>query len=55
VTGRWWFATSADILRVERETPTVEELGRRAGEAVAADQRYQEQVREMVEGLKRPR
>lgn len=43
--------TSADMIRLERETPTVEELGRRAGEAVANDPRQRAYVEELVRNM----
>lgn len=51
MTGRWWEATSADVIRVERETPTTEELGRRAGEAIVADPRQKAYVEGLVQGM----
>lgn len=38
-----------------RPLPSVQELGRMAGEAIASDPRQEVYVRELVEGLKRPR
>ena len=39
------------MIRVERETPTVEELGRRAGEAVANDPRQRAYVEGLVQAM----
>lgn len=38
-----------------RPLPSVQELGRMAGEAIASDPRQEAYVRELVEGMKRPR
>lgn len=51
--------TSANMARLERDTPIVEELGRRAGEQITADPRQrayvEDLVREMIERLRKER
>lgn len=36
---------------MERETPTVQDLGRRAGEAIATDPRQKAHVERLVQGM----